>query len=161
MSIAIDDAKLHEIVTSTLGSGIRDSEIPAVIEAAQLAASIDLDDGDEEQTLLRVLIARLCAIAGVDATTIRPLSPVPTDPEERTARLAALRERLSSPGARELAYVLAYLLVVVDHELAPVEMDLLDAMQRELGIPKDRAAELVARTSGLVTPGVGGEPDRP
>ena len=161
MSIAIDDAKLHEIVSSTLGPRLTSSEIPAVVEAAQLAASIDLDDADEEQTLLRVLIARLCAIAGVDATTIRPLSRVPADPEERTARLSALGQRLSSAGARELAYVLAYLIAVADLELAPLETDLLDAMQRELAIPDDRAAELVALTSGLVTPGVGRQPAQP
>jgi hypothetical protein len=160
MSIAVDDAKLRDLVASTLAGELHSRELPAILEAAQLAAAIDLDDASEERSLVRVLIARLCAIAGVDASTVRPLSPVPMDREERDARLAALRERLITPGARELAFVLAYLVVVADLELAPIETDLLDAMQRTLSIPRERAAELVAMASGIVTPGVPRELER-
>lgn len=154
MSIAIDEAKLRELVAATLGDRIGVSEIRAAVEAAQLAASIDLDDTSEEQGLLRILIARLCGIAGVDAAVVSPLARVPTDPEERASLLAAMRQRMTSPGTRELAFALAYLVIVADLELAPIEMDLLDAMQHDLGIARERAAQLVELASVLVTPGV-------
>jgi hypothetical protein len=157
MTMTVDDAKLRDLVASTLAGRVDSDAIRAILDAAQLAGAIDLDDAREERRVLRALIARLCAIAEIDVATVRPLSPVPTDREERAARLAVLRERLTSPGARELAYALAYLVVVADLELAPVETDLLEVMQRELSIPRERADELVALASGMVTPGVARE----
>lgn len=154
MSIAIDDAKLHDIVTATRGGVPRGAEIQAIIEAAQVAAAVEPDETGEESTLVRGLIAQLCAIADLDPMLIRPLSRVPTDAEERAAYLSGLRGRLPSDGARELAFVLAYLVVVADYELAPVETDLLEAMQRELAISSERAAALVASAAALVTPGL-------
>jgi hypothetical protein len=153
MSIAIDDAKLHDIIMSTRGCVPTGAEIQAILEAAQVAAAVRPDDDGEENLLLRGVIAQLCASAEIDPRLIRPLSRVPSDAEERAAYLTGLRDRLMSAGARELAFVLSYLVVVADCELAPVEASLLDAMQRELAIPLDRAAALVASTAALVTPG--------
>jgi hypothetical protein len=156
MAIELDDARFRKIIDATLVDRIDASEIRAVITVAQLAASIDLDDDPGEQALLGALTHRLCELGGIDADSIGPLSPVPTDDEERAACLERLAPELASPGARELAYVLAYLMIAVDLELAPIEAVFLDELLRKLHIAPERAGELVEMVSEIVTP-----PERP
>jgi hypothetical protein len=60
-------------------------------------------------------------------------------------------------GARELAFTLAYLMVVADFELGPTEGELLEELRDALLIEKARAADLAAEVSELVTPGVRAE----
>jgi len=78
-------------------------------------------------------------------------SPLPLDREETQGWLDRLVPALG-PGARELAFVLAYVVVVSNVELAPVEVRFLAALQQALGLPDDRAAELIGRIAELVTP---------
>ena len=60
---------------------------------------------------------------------------------------------LDRRGTRELAYVLAYVVVVSDQELAPDESSLLRELERTLAISPERASELVYRAARIVTPG--------
>jgi hypothetical protein len=85
------------------------------------------------------------------------LSPLPIDAEERRAQIASLATQLATTSARELAYLVAYLLIVSDLELAPVETELLEGLQRALWIEGPRASELAAEVSELVTPGASRE----
>lgn len=153
MSIEIDDAKFHQILDIAAGNQrIKPGEIRAVVQLAQLAASIDLDEDPAERTLVQVLTYRLCAWSGVARNSIPPLSPVPTDAEERAARLAMLAQQLRTSAARDLAFVLAYLVIVVDLELSPVESDLLEQLPHVLAIPSARASELIDAIAWIVTP---------
>jgi len=154
MAIEIDDAKFQQILDVTLGGQrLRPREIRTVLLIAQLAAAIDLDDDPDEQTLLQTLTSRLCALEGLSPDRIPQLAPIPTDDEERAARVAALVRELPTTGARDLAFALAYLLIVADLELAPVEDSLLQQLQRELTIPGDRARDLIEAVAAIVTPG--------
>jgi hypothetical protein len=158
MSIALDAltfARLLDLVMP--GTRPSPSEARTVLQIAQLAAGIDLDDDASERGLLNTLTRHLCAVAEIPISTVPVLSPLPGDDEERSARLASLAHRLATTRARELAYVLAYLLIVVDLELAPVETELLDGLRRTLGIEDRRAAELLAAAAELVTPGAARE----
>lgn len=153
MSIEIDDARFRQILEVACADRRLDRrEIETVLAIAQLSASVDLDDDPAEQTLLGILTRRLCALGGLSIESIRPLSPIPTDDEERAARIAALAPQLVTSGARDLAFMLAYLLIVVDLELAPVESGLLDSLQRGLAIPRARASELGEAAARIVTP---------
>lgn len=153
MSIEIDDARFRQLL-EVAGADRRFDrrEIETVLATVQLAASVDLDDDPAEQTLLGTLTRRLCALGGLSVESIRPLSPIPMDGEERAARIAALAPQLVTSGARDLAFVLAYLLIVVDLELAPIESALLDGLQRGLAIPRARASELAEAAARIVTP---------
>ena len=151
--LELDDAKFAQIATMTVGrTRIDEREARVIIAIAQLAAWIDLDEAPEENRLLDALIRCVCALGRVEPRTIRPLSPVPTDREERAARLARFAEQLVDEGICELAYVVAYLVVTVDLELAPIESKLLDELRSALAIPEARARELVGLVAQLVTP---------
>src|SRR5690606_19233716 len=88
------------------------------------------------------------------------VSPLPIDDEERFSVIRRLSAQLTSRGARELAYVMAYLLAAADVELAPVEARFLDDLQRALAISDERAADLVATTAEAATPVAGTDEPR-
>ncbi len=146
MSIDLDPAMFRQILD--LMPPLDRRELPAVIAIAQLAAAVDLSDDAAETALLD----QLYAIAGITPDSVPPLSPVPTDREERATRIAVLSHLLASQGSRELAYALAYLLSVSDVEISPVEIKLLDELAQRLGISAARANELVDAVARIVTP---------
>src|SRR4051812_32573174 len=105
MSIEINDAKFQQILDMTIGDQQLDPrEIRAIVQLVQLAASVDLDDDPAERTLVQALTRRLCALGGLDMHRIPPLSPVPTDDEERAAWIAVLTQQLVTSAARDLAF---------------------------------------------------------
>ncbi|HEX3757172.1 MAG TPA: hypothetical protein VHW23_00635 [Kofleriaceae bacterium] len=155
MPIALDDAKFQQILDVTVGSQpLRPPEVPTVLQLVRLAAEIDLDDDPAEQALLGALTARLGAATGIVQGRVPRLFPVPTDGEERAAQIATLVRQLPTTGARDLAFALAYLMIVSDLELAPVETATLAQLQRALTIPADRASYLAEAVARIVTPGV-------
>ncbi len=154
MTIEIDDAKFQQILDLTVGTQeLGPLEVRTVLQIAQLAGDIDLDDDPAELTLLRSLTARLCTATGIVLDRFPLLSPIPTDDEERAWQIAALVRQLPTTGARDLAFALAYLMIVSDLELAPVEDALLQQLQRALTIPPGRASGLIERIAQIVTPG--------
>ncbi|HEX7839787.1 MAG TPA: hypothetical protein VF469_20065 [Kofleriaceae bacterium] len=154
MAIEIDDAKFQQILDVTLGSQrLGPHEIRTVLLVAQLAAAVDLDDDPAERTTLQALTSRLCAWGGISPDSVPLLSPVPMDEEERAARIATLVRALRTTGARDLAFALAYLIIVADLELAPIEDSVLQQLQRELTIPGERASDLISAVAAIVTPG--------
>jgi len=154
MTIDIDDAKFQQILDVTVGiQQIGPTEVRTILQLAQLAAEVDLDDDPAELTLLRALTARLSTATGVALDRFPWLSPIPTDDEERAAQIAALVRGLPTTGARDLAFALAYLMIVSDLELAPVEDALLQQLQRALTIPPERASDLIDAIARIVTPG--------
>jgi hypothetical protein len=154
MTLAIDDAKFQQILDVTMGvQPIRPAELQTLLLVVQLAAEIDLDEDPAELTLLRTLTDRLCATTGIALDRFPLLSPIPTDDEERAAQLAALAQRLPTTGTRDLAFALAYLMIVADLELAPIEDALLRQLQRALTIPPERASRLLDAVGRIVTPG--------
>jgi hypothetical protein len=161
MSIVLDSltfGRLLDLVMS--GTTPSPSEVRGILQIAQLAAGVDLDDDDAERGLLGTLTRELCTIAGIPISSIPVVSPLPGDAEERDALIWSLTNGLVTTRARELAFIVAYLLIVVDLELAPVESELLEDLPRALSIDRARAAELLAEVAGLVTPGVRDELER-
>jgi hypothetical protein len=154
MTIAIDDEKFQQILDVTLGTQqLGPAEARTVLQLARLAAEIDLDDDPAEQALLRSLTVRLCTATGVALDDLPHRFPVPTDDEERTVQIDALVQRLPPTGARDLAFALAYLLIVSDLEIAPIEDALLGQLQRALTIPPERRSRLIDAVARIVTPG--------
>ena len=154
MSIELDDSRFHQIVFLTLGKdpSLETYETRALIAIAQLAAWGDLAEDAEERALLDRTITHLCVHGGIDPDSVQPLSRIPFDDEERISRIGELADDLERVGVRELAYVLAYLLIVADHQLARPEARLLEDFQRALAVPEGRATELVREAARIVTP---------
>lgn len=158
MSIALDNATFRRMLDLVMpGASPDPEEARTVLQLAQLAAGVDLDDDAAERGLLGTLTLQLCAAARIPISSVPRLSPLPLDAEERCAHIASLASRLATTRARELAYAVAYLLIVVDLELAPVETELLAELRRALWLDDLRAAELAAAVAELVTPGARSE----
>jgi hypothetical protein len=160
MSIELDDKTFGRLLDIAMpGRTPPPTETSTILQIAQLAAGVDLDEDLDERGLLGTLTQKLCATAGIPLETVTPLSPLPIHTEERTAQIATLADGLVTSSSRELAYIVAYLLIVSDLELAPVETELLDGLRGALRIEGRRASELAAEVSELVTPGAPGEPE--
>jgi hypothetical protein len=145
----------HALIESIApGRTLTDDEIASIIRLAALTADVDFrPDADEDDALAR-MARTLWASVGRAPQRVEPVSPIPLDAEERNARIAELARHLRSREARELAYVAAYILAVVDLDLAPTQAQFLAQLQRALGIDDERAADLVSRAAEAVTPGV-------
>ncbi len=150
MTIAIDDTKFRQILDLAYYRQVDPEEIRAIVRIAQLAAAVDLDDDPDERTMLGTLGGKLCALGGL--ASVPRLARVPIDDEERAFQVAKLSLSLVSPAARDLAFAVAYLVIVADLELAPVEGSLLSQLAYALMIPEPRANQLVQGISQIVTP---------
>ncbi len=152
MAIQLDDAMFQQILDTTVGPAkLEPREARGVIALAELAAAVDLHDSPEESTVLGGFERRLCERAGIDLATLHPLAVVPLYEDERIEAIAERARPLATRGSRELAYAIAYLVIVADRELAPVETRFLDDVGRALEIDPPRAAELAERAAQIVT----------
>lgn len=134
-------------------------EATAIVQLGYLASGADLEDDSDEFALREQIGRHVCALAEIAYESVPRPSPLPLDEEERIAWLAKLGGELTTPGVSELAYVVVYLLMISDLELAPVESELLSDLQRVLAIGEDRAGELVAEAAAKVTPAAEREAD--
>ncbi len=120
------------------------SDVEVIGQLAFLAAEIDFDEEPEEGPALDALNRSLWRIIGAEPQPVIPISPLPlpNDREQRARWIRELVPQLTSRDAREVAYVAAYLMAVADLQLAPVESELLDELQRALDIDDQRATDL-------------------
>lgn len=145
------------LITTILGrDALTAAQVHSIARIAYLAVGIDLEENAEEQAVLDDLQARLWRVAGLPPERVAPVSPLPLprDHEERHARIRELTAPLTTRGARELAYALAYVLVTADIELDRIEARLLDELQQALAIDDVRAADLAAFAAEAITPGL-------
>jgi hypothetical protein len=137
------------LATETLDA----TQVRAIVRTGYLAAEIDLDEDSDERATLDGIGEQLSRVANLPIEPIPLVSPLPLDDEDRRTRIRELAIELTTRGARELAYVVAYLLAVADVELAPAETRFLADLQTTLRIDDDRAADLVATAAMAATPG--------
>lgn len=160
MSLELDDRTFQRLIDVVMpGQLLSPVEAIPIALIAQLAEGVDLEDDDDESRLLDVVIGRVCELAAIRRSIVPVLSPrpLPEDGEARRAWVNWLAGQLVTPHARELSLVLAHLLVVADLELAPVESRLIEELRLALAIDADRANELLAEVSEIVTPGAPAE----
>jgi hypothetical protein len=132
-------------------------EAIAVVQIAELAAGVDLDEDLEEYTLLQQVKRHVCSIGGISPDDVPEVSPLPMDGEERRAWSIGLATELVNTGARELAYVLAYLVMVGDLALTALESSLMRDLQHALEITNERASLIVQNAAEILTPGAESE----
>ena len=156
----IDEPQFRTIVTAVFGAaepGNRDSATPltpdegrAIIGIARLAVDSDDREDDDEIALLDQLVGHICALAGITAP---PLTALPRDASERSAALSAAAAPLLGKPSAMLAYAVAYLMTISDMDIAPVEASFVDELGELIGLDPDRAEELQAKVTGILTPG--------
>jgi hypothetical protein len=153
MSIALDQSRLRRIVDAVLqGERLDRSEAATILEFAQLAAGVDLDEDPAELAVLQAFAQHIAPILGERPDDTRPIPPLP-DEDARLHWLGALAAELDTRGARELAFVLAYLVSVADLAMSPLETTALEEVQRVLGVDERRATDLVVFVTETVAGG--------
>ena len=151
----IDADRFHRILHAVIPgiATLTAEDATAISQICDLAARVDLDEDRDELAALDAFAREVCASAGIARDRVPPVSPLPIDDEERCAWIRRIASRLTTQGARELAYVAANLLAVSDLEIAPVEQKMLEELRGELGLSEARARDLVATAAEIVTPG--------
>jgi hypothetical protein len=152
----IDADRFHRILHAVVPAitALSADDATAIVQICDLTAGVDLDEDSDELAALEQLARDVCASAGIARDRVPPVSPLPIDDEGRCEWIRRLASRLTTQSARELAYIAANLLAVSDLELAPVEQKMLQQLHEELGLADDRARDLVAAASEIVTPGI-------
>ena len=155
----LDDRTTDRIFQAIIppGPALAAAEVTAILQLGWLVAEIDFHEDGDELAVWRSIARRLVTTSGGEPAFVEPVSPLPLDDEERSARVHELSAKLSTRSARELAYAIAYLVAVADVELGPIEQAFLDQLRRALGIEEDRADYLAATAARIVTPS-GDEP---
>lgn len=154
----LDAATFRSIVRHLLPRpSLSPAEAVAIAQLAELATDVDLNEMSSELTLLRQVRRRVCELAGVAPESVPAPTPLPIDDEERRAWIARLAPQLTSPGTGALAYVLVYLCTVGDLAIEPVETSFVDQLEDALGLDHERASDLVARVTEMLTPEVDAE----
>ena len=129
---------------------IRDFEAPkleAIIELMFLAAFADGDFGEEEHVHFVKSIESLTdrTLSGETLAHLIERIQEETATEGRAKRLASIKERLPDPGARRAALALAIQLTAADGIIRTSERELILEAADALDIPRDDAADLVAK----------------
>lgn len=145
----IDEDCFQRILPTATSLAVSDVEV--IGQLAYLTAEIDFDEDVDERWLLGALNRALWHTIGAPPQPIIPISPLPIDREERARWIRELVPQLTTRDARELAYATAYLTVVVDLELAPIESELLGELQRALEIDDPRAHEISGAAAWVLT----------
>jgi len=155
----LDATTFDTIATHLLPRGARltPDEATAIAQLAELATDVDFDEMSSELALRRQIQGHVCRLAGISPDRVPPPTPLPLDDEERRAWIARLAPQITTPGAGALAYVLVYLCTVGDLALEPVETSFVDELEEALGLDHERASDLVARVTEMITPDVGEE----
>jgi hypothetical protein len=149
MSIAVDQSRLRRIAHDILGATpLERNEALAIMEIAQLAAGVSGDDELVEHETLQAIAQHVGAFVGWKPGELCgiPRGSVAIGDEWLDAMAGQLRTR----GARELAYVYAFLVSVSDLELTASEVAELERYQRALGLDDRCATDLVIRLTEVV-----------
>ncbi len=135
------------------GASLAQPEADSLIQLVQLAAGVDHEDDPAEHAIVQAIAQRVRWMSELEPelepTDILPIPPLP-DSDARAHWLAAIAGALRSPGVRELAYVLAFVVTVADLEMKPAERDAMDEVQRALGLDDRCAMDLIVRVTELV-----------
>ncbi len=124
---------------------IDDARLEALIETMFLAAFADGDFGDEERAhfnkSVESLTDRRMSADTVEKLVTRMLADLAAS--SRELRLASVRERLDSPGARRTALALTIQVVAADGIIRTSERELIMDVADALEIDRDAAADMV------------------
>jgi tellurite resistance protein len=148
------DARARPVYASGMTDGPVSGPLPdidapmldALVETLFLAAHADGEFSDAERVQFAESVSKLTERQvkrdEIEALVAK-LSP-PRD-DERPARLASIKERLPSKGARRTAFTLAVKLVASDGIVRTSERELLLDMADALELDRDTAADLVRK----------------
>ena len=149
----IDAAQYKQIATLVYGGpdgGPTPAEAELVVSICLLAVQADEVEDADEAALFESIARNVYGHAKLDTTPpdFKPLD----DREQRRDHIKSSAAQLAGKPSAGLAYALAYILAVSDFDLAPEEGELLEDLADALEIDPDKADELIATTTEVITP---------
>lgn len=148
----LDWARFLKLVGLACGSSdarISRAEADAIVEIAGLAVDVDQQEDDSEVSLFDSLAKYTYELAGVTGREIE--APVEAVDDDLGKQLREIAEPLRGKGSGKLAYVVGYLLAVVDQQLAPAESEFVEMLQYALDLDEGTCDALAAEASAIVT----------
>ena len=131
----LDDAKLREAFNAIHKGELTRDDASTIIDIARYAASVD---GRMDMAEMAT-VARLSKI--VYAMSGEREEPVPSTPMA-AGWLAGIRNKLTAPGPRELAYAAARVVILIDKKVTKEETELQRQLSEALRLDPKRAQEL-------------------
>jgi len=124
--------------------------LEALIETMFIAAFADGEFSEEERKHFGESIESLTdrRISGKTLEALLQRMKTDLDAQGQPARLASVKERLATPGARKAALALTIQLVASDGIIRTSERELLFDLADALEIDRDAAADLVKQIAG-------------
>ena len=149
----LDAAQYQQIATIVYGGpdgGPTPAEAELVVSLCQLAVQADEVEDADEAALFEDIARSVYGHANIDTTPpeFHPLA----DRDQRLDLIKSTAAQLAGKPSAGLAYALAYILAVSDFDLAPEEGELLEDLADALAIDPDRADELIATATEVITP---------
>lgn len=139
----LDDSKIRDALASIHGDPVTPTDAAAIVEIARFAASVDGRMDMVEMATVARLSKIIYTLSGVAE------APVPSTPMAAGA-LVELGNKLSSAGARELAYACARLVILVDRKVTKEETELAAKLTAALRLGAARAQQLDGVIDALV-----------
>lgn len=138
---------VHPPATPPSIKELDEPRLEALIEAMFLAAYADGEFSDVEREHFYASIESLTdrRISGPTLEDLTVRMKADLDEKGRAACLEAVKEKLSTPGARKAALALTIQLVAADGIIRTAERELIDDMAAVLEIDQDTAADLVTQ----------------
>lgn len=125
------------------------AEAEAIVTIAGLAVDVDQQEDDDEVTLFDELAAHVYELAHVTGPPVQ--APVRAVDDDLAKQLTAIAAPLRGKPSARLAYMVGYLVAVVDLQLAVEESDFVDVLEKALGLDDETADELAEAASELLT----------
>lgn len=122
-------------------------QLEALVELLYLAASADGDFSDDERKLFVHKVFKLTGDRMSNEALESVVKRVEGDVERegRTARIAVVRDKLDTDGARHGALLMAIDITMADDVLRTSEREAIADIAEGLGIERDVAADYIAR----------------
>lgn len=122
-------------------------QLEALVELLYLAASSDGEFSDEERKLFVHKVFKLTGerLTGEELEKIVQRGEADLEKEGREKRIASVKERLDSHGARHAALLMAIDMTMADDVLRTSEREAIAEIAEGLGIEADVAADYIAR----------------
>jgi hypothetical protein len=147
-AMALDAAQIGKALRTIHSGKLSEDEAEAIAELAQMSVDADGQEDAEEIQAFFALGKAVYEMAGLaDAPT-----PTFAAVDDEADRLAAIAGRLTSIGARELAYGVAHLLSIIDIQIQPEEDAFLTSVRRALQVGDDRADDIATQLGEAITP---------
>jgi hypothetical protein len=144
----IDAGRFHDILRAQHPGPLSPVDAEVIVAIAQLAVDADGREDADEIKMFFTIGKAVFGLAGM-AEVPTPTFAVDEDDDER---LLALSKQLQGTPSRELAYSVAFLLMVADIAIAPEEDAFIENLRDALSIDEDRAHALATTITSAITP---------